>query len=242
MREHILPHMLIDEVHHESPAPESPALESPSQRRRSVGEQFGGMLSALLSPFSSPASVTKRPSSDMETESSDSETETKNSESETESDHSSANSDFSSQSGGHASASDTAGGITFDIGEEIRCRDANEGGDGEWFAGEFRHEGGEVQYVLGRANASGLYPRLARADAAGIDKFLRCAIEDAVEYKVKKHGQRAPLIEVAARHFEDQIANFELGFKFCDAKIAKSENDHASYVGRAGGKRRRCSA
>ena len=86
MWEHILPHMLIDEVHHESPAPESPALESPSQRRRSVGEQFGGMLSALLSPFSSPASVTKRSSGDTETESSDSEAETKNSESETESD------------------------------------------------------------------------------------------------------------------------------------------------------------
>ena len=92
----------------------------------------------------------------------------------------------------------------------------------------------EVEYILGRASASKIFPRLARADSAGVEKFVRQAINNGVQYKVKWQGAKAFVIADAHQSFVLQIANFELGFKFRDAQIVKSDNDRARYCAAGG--------
>ena len=87
----------------------------------------------------------------------------------------------------------------------------------------------EVEYVVGRASANKEFPKLARADSAGIEKFVRKAISIGVQYKVKWKGEQRLAVADAHKSFALQIANFELGYKFRDAQIVKSENDRARY-------------
>jgi hypothetical protein len=87
----------------------------------------------------------------------------------------------------------------------------------------------EAEYVLGRASTNKEFPKLARADSAGIEKFVRKAISTGVQYKVKWKGEQTLAVADAHQSFALQIANFELGYKFRDAQIVKSENDRARY-------------
>jgi hypothetical protein len=87
----------------------------------------------------------------------------------------------------------------------------------------------EVEYVLGRVSSNKNFPILARADKAGVEKFVSRAIGVGVQYKVKWKGEQKLAVANANGSFALQIANFELGYKFRDAQIVKSENDRTRY-------------